>query len=368
MKNRLFLFLLLFPAVCQAAPLRIQGDIEGLQRGDTLVFTFYTRPIYEVLSRDTLVVEQADGFSFTQELERTVGLDMRYLPVSEENKGSYLSMVVRPNDALQLRADSPDLAAVTIGGGFYRDPSVKRFFDQEQAHRRSGAKTRPQELVDLKKRLMNEVNDSEYAVYLYLDNIGEVDYDALAARYAALDADIKVSDMGREMEKIVHAWSSLQPDAEAPDFAVIDTEGKPVSLTDYKGKYLLLFCWESCGTTFDFQPRIKKLYERYGRDLFDIVALTPDDFKKQVLRLSADTPEATEYLRKQFTDLMVQPWPLAYTEQPENHLMKQLYFIWNACMFRFIGSDGKIIATSHYYDLEETMKTVEKTLAAATAE
>lgn len=65
--------------------------------------------------------------------------------------------------------------------------------------------------------------------------------------------------------------------AEAPAFTLTDDKGNAVSLSDYKGKYLLVDFWASwcapCRASF---PLVTELYTRYVGDNFDILGLSLD--------------------------------------------------------------------------------------------
>lgn len=52
---------------------------------------------------------------------------------------------------------------------------------------------------------------------------------------------------------------------EAPDFTLPDLQGKPVNLSDFRGKWVVLDFWGSwCGWCVKGFPALKKAYENYG--------------------------------------------------------------------------------------------------------
>jgi cytochrome c biogenesis protein CcmG/thiol:disulfide interchange protein DsbE len=76
----------------------------------------------------------------------------------------------------------------------------------------------------------------------------------------------------------------LQLGQPAPDFSFPDLDGKEVSLSDFRGKVVLVNIWATwCPTCRDEMPSMQKLYERFkGRD-FEILAVSIDaDGRKAV--------------------------------------------------------------------------------------
>ena len=63
----------------------------------------------------------------------------------------------------------------------------------------------------------------------------------------------------------------------APDFVVQDPAGNQVSLETYEGKVILLNVWATwCGPCEEEMPSMERLYQRFSRDEFEIVAISID--------------------------------------------------------------------------------------------
>lgn len=64
----------------------------------------------------------------------------------------------------------------------------------------------------------------------------------------------------------------------APDFTLTDIEGVEISLSDYRGKVVLLDFFSTwCGTCIAEMPHLKSLNEEFGEDLVLIsISVTPD--------------------------------------------------------------------------------------------
>lgn len=65
--------------------------------------------------------------------------------------------------------------------------------------------------------------------------------------------------------------------AEAPDFTMMNLEGEPVSLSDFKGKVVLIDFWASwCGPCRKDNPHVVELYNKYKADGFEILGVSLD--------------------------------------------------------------------------------------------
>lgn len=64
----------------------------------------------------------------------------------------------------------------------------------------------------------------------------------------------------------------------APNFSLPDLEGKKVSLTDFKGKVVLLNIWATwCAPCVAEMPSMEKLYQELKHEDFEILAISVDE-------------------------------------------------------------------------------------------
>jgi peroxiredoxin len=70
----------------------------------------------------------------------------------------------------------------------------------------------------------------------------------------------------------------------APDFSFPDLDGKIVSLSDYKGKLVLLNIWATwCRPCVSEMPSMEKLYNKFKKEDFEILAVSIDTKGKKVV-------------------------------------------------------------------------------------
>ena len=69
----------------------------------------------------------------------------------------------------------------------------------------------------------------------------------------------------------------LQEGKPAPDFTFSDLDGRQVSLSDFRGKVVLVNIWATwCPPCRDEMPSMQKLYERFKGEHFEILAVSID--------------------------------------------------------------------------------------------
>lgn len=88
----------------------------------------------------------------------------------------------------------------------------------------------------------------------------------------------ELNEMIEKREKMEAGVEATKEGNVAPDFTLMSTEGKEVSLSSYKGKYVLVDFWASwCGPCREENPNVVKAYNKYNAKGFEVLSVSVDD-------------------------------------------------------------------------------------------
>jgi peroxiredoxin len=105
----------------------------------------------------------------------------------------------------------------------------------------------------------------------------DIDVAIVEPVYKSLSASVRNTATGVEFAKAIDATRATSVGAMAPVFTQNDVNDKPVSLTDFRGKYVLVDFWASwCGPCRGENPNVVKAYNQYKDKNFAILGVSLD--------------------------------------------------------------------------------------------
>lgn len=154
----------------------------------------------------------------------------------------------------------------------------------------------------------------------------------LEARFNQLDATVRNSASGKQLEAFIAESKIGAVGTQSLDFSQPDTTGIPVSLSSFRGKYVLVDFWASwCGPCRQENPNVVENFNKFSKKNFT------------VLGVSLDRPgQKQKWMDAIYKDSLT--WTHVSDLQFWNNAAAQLYHVKGIPQNFLVDPDGKIVA------------------------
>jgi peroxiredoxin len=293
--------LLVFGQEKKEARFAIIGDIKGLAENELVFLTDVSNPT------DTLAQGRAKNGHFV------LNGHVQEPNLFELNLGSAKTKtpLFMGNDNISISGTKEDVKGLTAKGSSSNDDFVQfqkefnPFFTRingimQVANSPAGAPHKDS-LFSVYKRVADSTlkeldqfiasRPSSYVSPFVLVVLNQLSEDVMAQekRLASLTADVQKGYYGQYLRKQIDESKIGAVGSEAIDFTQNDTAGKAVTLSSFKGKYVLVDFWASwCGPCRMENPNVVDTYKKFKDKNFTVLGVSLDKAKEPWVKAIKD--------------------------------------------------------------------------------
>ena len=289
---------MLLPFFNQAQPgFTVNGTVTGLKERSMVSLVDANNPT------DTLAKAPVTGGKF--KLKGTIPEPAVYiLQYGAEQKKSLLFL---DNSNVTITGSADDLQKLAVSGSASHNdyvelqkvltPMFTQLNQLEQATPAASGGAKSAEIAGVKTKLLAAIDQyvqqkkDSYVTPLLLLSAAELfgGSKQLEDRYTRLSPKVQKSYYGMALNQMIENGKFNEVGSAAIDFTQNDPTGKPVSLSSFKGKYVLVDFWASwCGPCRQENPNVVRNYQKFKNKNFTVLGVSLDRSKEPWLKAIED--------------------------------------------------------------------------------
>ena len=228
-----------------------------------------------------------------------------------------------------------------------KDASFKETFDKIKAETEADSERLQTESRMATLKLIGAYPDTEYSSYILSLLSGNMTLGELEEVFNKFTPKVQNSHFAERIREEIKSLKSVAPGQPAPDFTLKKTDGSSFSLSELKGKYVVVDFWASwCGPCRAAVPELKKIYAAYKDKGLEIVGVANDSREKDWLKAVNDDQSTWIHVIDEFP----------VKNKPS--LVSTLYGIHYLPSYFLIGPDGKMIGKMEKHELKEKLQEI----------
>jgi peroxiredoxin len=282
----------------------LNGTIEGLASGEVIL-------LEQRIDKEYVQVDSAlslDGtFEFTGRVEMP---DVYYVSVPGRRGKALLFL---ENSQIGLATHVDTLWNPVITGSAVHDEykvlqeSLREIYDKArelypayQAAEQAGDEEKMEELEEVFDAANNKAREfqityldehpaSYIAPYIVQNLHYQKEADEIEILLEKLDPSLEGSSLVGNVRRRMELLKAVAVGKTAPEFTQNDSMGNPVSLSSFRGKYLLIDFWAAwCGPCREENPHVVKAYQKFHKKGFEVLGVSLDNSRERWLRAVKD--------------------------------------------------------------------------------
>lgn len=288
-----------YQSTAQSDHFVITGEIEGLQ--DSTYLYLYYLEAGEIVD-SVLVLDEKFQF------KGSVDEPSRYIIQNKDYKNFMYKYLWVENTDIRITGDTEHFREAHVTGSKTEEEdqqftSMLKPYEQKRDSLRQGVREKIKNedttgIKSMKKEIATlEQQIKAKKIAFFKDHLSsyvtasrvsfaclthELEKEEIAMLYALFPDHFKKATYGQNIESYLTLYNPVTVGDTANDFTQLAVDGQNVSLSDYKGKYVLLEFWGSgCGPCRKENPNLVKLYEKYKALGFEILGVSLDGSREQ---------------------------------------------------------------------------------------